>query len=350
MPALNCFTQQRQGGKKVLNFNQLRTFHQAAKWLNYTVASKHLFVTQPAVTAQIKVLEECCELKLFKKRGRNIYLTDEGKTIFKYTSKIFELEENLEKCIYDLQKLRQGSLRIGTTKTYARHWMPTLLVPFLRSFPGIRVELNEGSSEEISESLSEFRNSLAIIPKMKDNPDLNCIPLVREEIVLIVAPDHHLTRREQVFVADLVGEPIVMKEIGSVTRKKVGESFRDGNEKLNIIAETNNVELIKELVRHGTGISFLVRSAIKRELAEGTLVTVPIEDLGLLMTIYVVHLSDYHLPTTAKAFLDFLNPILHSNEPIRDVDTFLEEILSNEGMNIECNQNTDKAMRFHRSI
>ena len=336
----------------MLNFNQLRTFHQAAKWLNYTVASKHLFVTQPAVTAQIKVLEEGCKLKLFKKRGRNIYLTDEGKAVFNYTSKIFELEENLEKCIYDLQKLRQGSLRIGTTKTYARHWMPTLLVPFLRLFPGIRVELNEGSSEEISDSLSEFRNSLAIIPKMKDNyPDLNCIPLVREEIVLIVAPDHHLTRKEHLFVEDLVGEPIVMKEIGSVTRKKVEESFRDRSENLNIIAEANNVELIKELVRHGTGISFLVKSAIKRELAEGTLTTVPIEDLDLFMTIYVVHLSDYHLPTTAKAFLDFLSPILHSNEPIRGVDAFLEELLSNERMNSGCNPDyNDKAIPLYQSI
>jgi len=334
----------------MLNFNQLRTFHQAAKWLNYTVASKHLFVTQPAVTAQIKILEECCNLKLFKKRGRKIYLTDEGKAIFKYTLKIFSLEENLEKCIYDLQKLRQGSLRIGTTKTYARHWMPTLLVPFLKSFPGIRVELNEGSSEEISESISEFRNSLGIIPKMKDNPALNCIPLVREEIALIVDPDHHLTRRKHVFVADLVGEPIVMKEIGSVTRKKVEEAFRDKTETLNIIAEANNAELIKELVRHGTGISFLVRSAIKRELAEGSLATVPIEDLDLFMTIYVAHLSDYHLPTTARAFLNFLDPILHSNEPIRGVDAFLEEILSNEKLNTECHQTPNQAISSCQSI
>ena len=93
----------------MLNFNQLRTFHQAAKALNFTLAGKTLYVSQPAVTAQIKLFEEFCKLNLFKKKGRSIYLTDEGKTIFKYTAKIFELEQDLEKTIYDLQKIKRAA-------------------------------------------------------------------------------------------------------------------------------------------------------------------------------------------------------------------------------------------------
>lgn len=317
--------------KVLLNFNQLRTFHQAAKSLNFTVAGKNLFVSQPAVTAQIKLFEEFCNLDLFAKKGRRIYLTDEGKTIFKYTSKIFELEQNLEKTIYDLQKLRQGCLRIGTTKTYARYLMPVLLTPFHQSFPGVTIELNEGSSLEMSENVLDFRNSLAIITKVDDSPNIHFVPLFREEVVLIAASDHHLAKRDGISMEELVGEPIVMKEIGSGTRKLIEECFRDKKEKLNIIAETSNMEFIKELVKQGEGVSFVVKTAVKRELTAGILVSIPISDRNLFFDVCIVYLRDYRLPMAAKAFLDFLQPIARSNAPLRDIDTFLAEIRGKSG-------------------
>ena len=312
----------------MLNFNQLRTFHQAAKSLNFTVAGKALFVSQPAVTAQIKLFERFCGLTLFKKKGRSVYLTDEGKTIFKYTSKIFKLEQDLMKTIYDLQKIKQGCLRIGTTKTYARHLMPILLTPFHKSFPGVTIELNEGSSLEMSENMLDFRNSVAIVPKVDDNPRIHFIPLLREEVVLIAAPDYHLTKGDKISFEELVGEPIVMKEIGSGTRKLVEECFGNKKEKLSIIAETSNMEFIKELVKQGEGISFLVKTAVKREITEGTLVTIPIKNRRLCLDVCIAYLRDYHLPMAAQAFLDFLQPIIQLNEPLQDIDAFLAEITS----------------------
>jgi DNA-binding transcriptional LysR family regulator len=278
------------------------------------------------VTAQIKLFEEFCGLNLFEKKGRRIYLTDEGKTIFKYTSKIFDLEQNLEKTIYDLQKLKQGCLRIGTTKTYARHLMPVLLTPFHKSFPGITIELNEGSSLEMSENVLDFRNSVAIITKVDDNPNINFVPLFREEVVLIAASDYHLAKRDGISIEELVAEPIVMKEIGSGTRKLVEEWFGNKKEKLNVIAETSNMEFIKELVKQGEGISFVVKTAVKRELAEGTLANIPVTNRRLFLDVCIAYLRDYRLPMAAKAFLDFLQPFIQSDEPLRDIDAFLAEI------------------------
>lgn len=310
----------------MLNFNQLRTFHQAAKSLNFTIAGKTLFVSQPAVTAQIKLFERFCRLSLFKKKGRSIYLTDEGKTIFRYTSKIFELEQDLEKTIYDLEKIKQGCLRIGTTKTYARYLMPILLTPFHKSLPGVTIELNEGSSLEMSENMLDFRNSVAIVPKVDDNPRIHFIPIIREEIVLIAAPDSHLTKRDEICFEELVGEPIVMKEIGSGTRKLVEECLGNKKEKLSIIAETSNMEFIKELVKQGEGISFLVRTAVKREITEGTLVTIPIKNRRLCLDVCIAHLRDYHLPMAAQAFLDFLQPFIQTDDPPLHIDNFLDQI------------------------
>lgn len=312
----------------MLNFNQLRTFYHAAKSLNFTIAAKNLFVSQPAVTAQIKLFERFCKLELFKKKGRRIYLTDEGKTIFRYTSKIFELEQDLEKTIYDLKKIRQGCFRIGTTKTYAMYLMPVVLAPFLKSFPGVTIELNEGSSLEMSNSLLDFRSSLTIIPKVDDNPNIAFIPLFREEVVFIGSSDNHLINRDEISFEDLLDEPIVMKEIGSGTRKLIEECFGNKKEKLNIIAETSNMEFIKELVKQGEGISFLVRTAVRRELTKGTLVAIPIKGRRLFLEVCIAYLRDYDLPIAAKAFLDFLQPIIQLNEPLQDIDAFLAKITS----------------------
>ena len=111
----------------MLNFNQLRIFYHAAKNLNFTAAARDLFITQPAVTAQIKLLEEYCELKLFRKKGRGVYLTDEGSALFEYTKHVFDYEKEIEFAIEEMRELKRGILRLGTTKTYARYFMPFLL-------------------------------------------------------------------------------------------------------------------------------------------------------------------------------------------------------------------------------
>ena len=100
----------------MLNFNQLRVFYHAAKNLNFTAAANELFITQPAVTFQMKAFEEFCNLKLFKKRSRRLFLTDEGRTLFEYAEKIFKFEKEIENVIDEMKELKRGVLSLGTTK------------------------------------------------------------------------------------------------------------------------------------------------------------------------------------------------------------------------------------------
>ena len=255
----------------MLNLTQLRAFYQVAKSLNFSIAAENLFVTQPAVTKQIKLFEEFCNLKLFGKKRGKVYLTDEGKKIFSYGSRIFELEQQLEKMISGLRNLKQNSLRIGTTKTYARYFMPILFTPFQKVFSDILIELDEGSSLEMTKSLVDFRNSLAIVAKVEDDSNISFAPLLLEELVLIVAPEHHLASRGEISFRDLNGESIVMKEFGSGTRKLVERYTRSEKIKLNVVAQTSNMEFIKQFVLQKQAISFVVRSAVEDELSQGEL-------------------------------------------------------------------------------
>lgn len=255
-------------------------------------------------------------------------LTDDGKIVFRSACKIFELERDLELAIDDLRKMKQGHLRIGTTRTYARYLMPFLLVPFHRSFPGITIELNEGTPLEMSESLLDFRNSLAIITKVEENPDINFIPFMQEGIVLIVAANSHLAKRDGISIEELAGEPVIMMETGSATRKLVEGCFREAKQNLNIIAETGSVEFIKELVKQGEGVSFLLRTAVHRELTEGSLASIHIRNQKLLFNVCICHLRGYELPLPAKAFLDFVQSVIQKRKPFPGIDSLMAAISS----------------------
>lgn len=297
----------------MINLNQLRAFYEVAKSLNFSVAAENLFVTQPAVTKQIKLFQESCNLRLFNRHRGKLYLTDEGKKVFVYTSRIFELERQLEETISALQNLKQGSLRIGTTKTYAKNFMPLLLSSFRKMFPEIIFELDEGSSLSMAESLLDFRNSLAIVAKVEDKPEISFTPLLLEPIVLIASSQHPLALKPELGFRDLSGEPFVMKELGSGTRKLVEQYARNEKTKLNVIAQTSNMDVIKKLVIQEQAIAFVVQSSVKDELSRGDLISLPVYPSGLL-TVYIAYLRDYELPSPARAFLDYLLSLADSND------------------------------------
>ena len=172
----------------MLNFNQFRIFYYAAKNLNFTRAAQELFISQPAVTIQIKAFEAYCGLKLFKKRGRRNWLTDEGQALFNYAKTVFAIEKEIENTLDDMRKLKRGLLKIATTKAYARYFMPLMLSSFHAKYPDIKIELNEGSSLDMTRSLLDFKNEVGIIAKAAEVPGIQLIPFSREEMVMVLAP------------------------------------------------------------------------------------------------------------------------------------------------------------------
>jgi len=298
----------------MLNFNQLRVFYHAAKNLNFTAAASELFITQPAVTFQIKNFEEYCSLKLFKKRGRRIYLTDEGRVLYEYAEKIFKYEKEIENVIDEMRELKRGILSLGTTKTYARYFMPLMITTFHQNYPNIKIQLNEGSSLEMIHSLLDFKIEVAVIAKATDHPDVNFSPFSKEEMAVIVAPDHHFARKKAVVFKDLANEPFIMKEKGSGTRKRVEQLFSDENCTPDILMETSSTELIKQLVERGEGISFLVKEAVGAEIKEKKLTQVALKDRKLFLDVSIAYLKGQVLSPPARAFVDTLKKLKSEDE------------------------------------
>lgn len=290
----------------MLNFNQLRIFYHAAKHQNLTAAARELFITQPAVTAQVKAFEEFCGMKLFKKRGRHLYLTDQGQALLTCASKIFDYEKEVLNVIEEMRELKRGVLRLGTTKAYARYFMPRLISGFIKTYPQIKIHLDEGSSRDMIHSLMALKNEVAVIAKAEDATEVTFVPFSQEEMVVITAVDHPFTRRQDVVFEELSTEPFIMKESGSGTRKIVNDLFASCGCPPNVLMETSNAEFIKQLVQRGEGISILVKAAVSLELKEGKLAAVTLKDQSLILDVSIAYMKDQPLSPPARAFIDTL--------------------------------------------
>lgn len=154
----------------------------------------------------------------------------------------FNYEREIESAIEDMRELKMGILRLGTTKTYAPYFMPFLISSFHEAYPRIKIHLDEGSSLDMTNSLLDFGNELAIIANIEENPDICFIPFSQKEMLVMLSPDHHLTSKKIISINDLAREPIIMKEKGSGTRKLVTELFAQKSLTPNILMETSNTE------------------------------------------------------------------------------------------------------------
>jgi len=311
----------------MINLNQLRIFYHTAKHNSCTKAARDLFITQPAVTNQIKAFEGYLELKLFKRKSRGVCLTEEGKFLYEYARELFEFEKEIEKAIDDIKGLRVGVISLGTIKTYIRSFLPLLITHFQKFYPNIRVKVVEGGSLDIIESLLDLRNEVAIIANVEDNRDICFIPFCREDLMVILPPGHRLTEKTVISVGDMAGEKIIMREKGSGIRKLIDDLFAKYKFTPQILIEAGDTELIKNMVQSGGGISFLSRQAVSTEIDEKKLTAVPLEDKEIFLDINIAYLKNHHLSPPATVFLDILDKLAPRDKLIRGVNTLMVKLM-----------------------
>lgn len=292
-----------------LNLKQLKAFYFVAKHLSFTKAANDLFITQPAVTMQIDNLEQHCETRLFTREKNKLTLTEAGAILYSYAEQIMRLAFEAEQAIKNLKVNPEGVLRIGTTKTFARYLMPPHILKFHEAFPKIRIQLDEGSSQEMATSLLYGRNDLAVVGRIPYDPGLESIPFPSyesDELVVVLPPGHPLTRRSGLTLGDIRREPLLLRERGSGTRHVILQRFEDQGIAPNILLEAGNVDFIKDLVQRGAGIGILGRMSIEEEVRRGSLTAVPLQSEGFVIHIDLLVPREGYRPVAVRAFLDFL--------------------------------------------
>jgi len=286
-----------------MNLNQLRSFFLAAREKSITKAAQSLYVTQPAVTMQIKSLESDLDLKLFTRYGKGFELTDAGRVLFGYAERIFEIVEEMEYVLKGHADLSHGSLVIGTTRSFARHLMPRLLSRFQEQFPGVKVYLKVGSSTKIAEGVLAYEYHLGVIGRIPFRSKLSVVPYSREEFCLVVPTSHPFAKKERVEFNDLANEPIIIREDGSGSRYAILSVLSSHGVKPSVLLEAESVEFIKEYIIQGRGISFLYKPEIRLEAQLGLLKPLTLGDGPILVQTDVVFPKDVDPNPATKAFL-----------------------------------------------
>ena len=288
-----------------VTLRQLRTFAEVARRQSFTAAAKALHLTQPAVSMQVRLLEDAAGLPLVEQLGRRIHLTDAGRELLPYAGGIADLLREAEDAMKALQGVGGGELSLAVTST-AKYFAPRLLAEFRRSHPEARLRLAVSNREAVVRELTENTVDLAVMGRPPRGLDTEAAPFARHPIGIIAAPEHPLVGRKRLPLERLASETFIIRERGSGTRAAMEHVFAERGFKAGETLEMSSNETIKQAVMAGMGIAFLSMHTIGLELRAGRLALLAVNGLPVMREWYVIHRRGKRLSPAAQAFKSFL--------------------------------------------
>ena len=255
---------------------RLKIFHTVARLLNFTKAAEELHMTQPAVTFQIRQLEEQFNTRLFDRTHNKVTLTDVGKQVYSYSERILKLYEEMTRNITEMTGDVSGAVTLGASTTIAEYMLPLLIGEFKNKFPEVMINLRESNTEDIVSMVENNDIDLGIVEGSVNNKNLVVEECKMDHLVVIMPNNHMLASEKKLRVEDFVSYPFISREHGSGTQEVITNYVeKHGNgEDLNICFELSSPEAIKGAVEAGMGLSIVSRAPIIKELKLGTLTAV----------------------------------------------------------------------------
>ena len=240
-----------------MDLRQLEIIRAIAETGSFTAAGEKLHVSQSAISRQILLLEDELGEPVFHRIGRRIRITPAGESLLQLSNRVFQDLEETVSAIGDKQESLRGTLRLVGGMTVCLYVFPALLAEVRRVHPNLDLKITVGSAERSIAMLRSGVGDLGLITLPVEASDLVSVPVLREELLLITYPAHPLARKRQITPADLDRQPFILFEAGSITRRIVEQFFTRERIQPEIVMETENVEIIKAMVRHGLGISII---------------------------------------------------------------------------------------------
>jgi LysR family transcriptional regulator, low CO2-responsive transcriptional regulator len=288
-----------------MTFRQLRLLESVARNSSFTRASEELHLTQPAVSTQIKQLEQEVGMPLFEQLGKKIFLTEAGKEMYAFSRGIAQQFRDIESVIDDMKGVKRGTLSLSVTST-GKYFAPYLLAEFVKHHPGTQVHLEVTNREQLVEALQENIPDMAIMGTPPDNLELTAQAFMQNPLVIIARPDHPLAQISRIPLSRLVEENFILRERGSGTRNAVERFFEQRDIKLNTSMEMSRNEAIKHAVMAGLGLGIVSLHTLEFELALGRIAILSVEGFPIMKEWYLVHRTGKRMSPIAQAFHAFV--------------------------------------------
>jgi DNA-binding transcriptional LysR family regulator len=290
---------------KNATLRQLSAFHAVARLGSVSRAASELYLTQPAVSIQLKLLEESAGTPLLQREGRGVRLTPAGDLMASYAGRILDLWRDVGDEMATLRGVFSGTLRIGAVTT-AEYLLPPLLVSFANELPNVKVKLRVGNRDEIVRMLAAQEVDLVIMGRPPGELKTMATAFAKHPMAFIASPRHPLMARRGLTLADLDGANLLARERGSGTRTTLERLFKDEAIALRIGSELSSNEAIKQMCVAGFGVAFLSLHTCRLELDADLLQLLPLDGNPVEREWFVLHLASRQLPQVAVAFEQFL--------------------------------------------
>ena len=292
-----------------MDLRQLEIVRAIAETGSFTGAGGRLHVSQSAISRQILLLEDEFHERLFVRLGRRVQITAAGEAILQLSHRVFNDIRDTSASITDKQKTLSGPLNLVGGMTVCLYVFPLLLKEFKKHHPHVDIKVATGGTQRLLRRLRTRRADLALLTLPIDDPAFTSVPVLREELMLVMPVGHPLAAKQSVGVEALVGQPFVIFEAGSNTRRTLDDFFVREQIKPRIVAETENVEIIKSMVASGLGISIVPFQSVERETRGGSLRVARIRGQQLVRETGWVYRSGERVPRVVQEMMATLTRI-----------------------------------------
>ncbi len=302
----------------MLNVHQLKIFHTVARTGSFSRAAEALGITQPSVSIQVRDLERALGVELFEQIGKRTFLTEAGKVLEEYASRILSLLEEAEQAVRELRGAPGGTLRVGAESTAGTYLLPPVLRELRSRFPEAVVTLEIHEARRIQEKLLRNELDCGIVGPSLRHEALLYVPYRTDELVPIAAPDSPVARRGELTANELARERLILRERGSGTREAVEQAFRNLGLPVSPAMELPSTEAVVQAAAANLGVGIVSRAAVEGAVQAGRVVILQVSDFRAVRTLWAVRHAEKRMTALLRAFFDLLTSPQVSESPTAD--------------------------------
>jgi len=291
-----------------MDLDQLHTFLEIVRLKSFSKAAQSCFRTQPAVSAQVRQLEQDLNAALFERLGTKIALTPAGRIFADYAEQILTLRRRAQDSINELERVPRGELLIAANEATCIHVLPRVFSEFKKLFPNVQVHVDRSYGSRVVEAVVDNQADFGITQLPVKEKRLQVVKIHSDEIQAIVPAAHPLAGKKQLLASDLLGQPLLLPKSGT-TRSRLNAWMELVEDEINISMELDSTEMMKRFVLAGLGISFVAAAHCREEVASGRLAAIGLAPDPMVRTVGLIYRRDKAL---SKAALGFIEVVLEN--------------------------------------
>ncbi|HXY14119.1 MAG TPA: LysR family transcriptional regulator [Terriglobales bacterium] len=286
-----------------MDFDQLETFLEVARLSSFSRAAEKRFRTQPAISSQIRSLEEEVGAKLLDRSGGKVSITASGKLFLKFAEDILEARKMMLTAVAENERIPKGEIVVGANEGTCLHILPEVFADFKKRYPDVNISITRSDYAKILESVIDNSVDFGVVSLPVQDPRLTVVLIHRDELVVIVPPKHPLAKLKSVTIGEAAGFPLIVPKAGH-TRDALENLFYERKLKPRYTMELDSSELLKRFVAADAGVGFIARSNVLEDVRANALVAIPISDATIRRDLALVFRKDKALSRAALAFID----------------------------------------------